>query len=107
MSSGRPAPPPLPGIHLSLEEIAVFRCRDELLRRPRVIRVIGGVVPRHGDKRRMMEIIIPDCIHAKTVRRYRRGDDCLLVFAFRSENDLPLTCRCTRSFGNTGKNVSI
>ena len=54
----------LPGVVLSLEEIAVLHGRDQLLGRAKMIRVIGVVVSGQGHDGAVVEVVVPQTVKA-------------------------------------------
>ena len=96
----------LPVVPLPLEQIAVSRRRDQLLRRAPVVVVVGFAPAGQGDVRGMMEVVVPERVEAvAAIVQLGRGKARLLRFVLGDEKDFPVHPRRPGLAGDPGNDV--
>src|SRR5687768_14308609 len=102
---GRAAAGLLPEVALSLVEKAVFRGRDELLRRAVVVGVIRLAMAGERDQRGVMPVVVPEGVEAVAALVERADETRLLRLVLRHEINRPPASRRASRAADDGQDV--
>ncbi len=97
----------LPGVALALKEVSPFEGAQQLLRRTRVVRIVGLSVARQRDARRVMKVVVPDCVETEAAARERPDESRLLRLVLRNEQDVAIRRRLARPTPDAREHVLL